>query len=308
MNKSKEQSLDEMILQAKEAKGEYDDIKRDFENPIHVRQCCANCCHWQWSKSCRSYIVPDFVNDYPFTDGKLEINIPAEIAESIYCRAWKDEALVKLLNWGYKPEAIAYYRRHPILTIPWRGEKKFAKYLRMQVNDAIKALTPPPGKEIPTPSISKKEIETSNKYLSRLYELTLNNKMGLSLEAAQLLVATMISAPIWERGQTYYYDGAHGRFEIYIADRRRVIVELGIEPPKGSWVYTNGIHFLNENDPQFAAKYISAFNELSDPNIDANSQQLIGKSIHRGIFELTAQGWALAWQLTPTSLLYDPDK
>jgi len=57
------------------------------------------------------------------------IPIPRELQTSIYCEAWIEVELAKLLLMGNGPSGIAYSRRHPRVEIPRAGARGFAEHL-----------------------------------------------------------------------------------------------------------------------------------------------------------------------------------
>jgi hypothetical protein len=95
-------------------------------NPVTARKCCRQCIFLNPNDTCENF---QSTKGLPKREQGEWIPISRELSESIYCEAWTEAALAKLLMLGYGPSGIAYARRHPKVDTPHDGLKDFTRYL-----------------------------------------------------------------------------------------------------------------------------------------------------------------------------------
>ncbi len=105
---------------------EEQDKARSKLQPTVVEKCCGNCAFWNQDSTCENFQPP---KGLPKREEGEWIPISRELRWSIYCDAWIEFELAKLLLMGHSPGGITYSRRHPQLKIPPDGLKHFTKYL-----------------------------------------------------------------------------------------------------------------------------------------------------------------------------------
>lgn len=96
------------------------------QHPVIVRKCCRQCIFLNPNDTCENFQSPKKI---PKRKTGEWIPIPPHLSESIYCEAWIDDQLTKLLLTGGGPSSIAYGRRHPNVEIPHNGLVGFAEHL-----------------------------------------------------------------------------------------------------------------------------------------------------------------------------------
>ena len=100
--------------------------KQDFKRrPIVVKKCCRDCIYLNPNNTCENFRPP---NSRPDRETGEWIPLPRQLIDSMYCEAWIEVELAKLVLRGYKPGGIAYGRRQPQVEIPPSGLENFGRY------------------------------------------------------------------------------------------------------------------------------------------------------------------------------------
>ena len=134
--------LAQMVKKAKEWTPEHESDKlleetckllkrtsKENYDQIKVKKCCLECVFLNPNDTCENFKSPLFTSKR--RQGEW-IPIPRNLAESMYCNAWVENQLAKLLVIGYSPSGISHNRLHPQIKVPWNGLLRFFKYLRSQ--------------------------------------------------------------------------------------------------------------------------------------------------------------------------------
>ena len=101
------------------------DRERAERQPVTARKCCRACIFMNPNDTCENFLAP---GRQPKREEGEFIPIPRGMQDSLYCEAWIEVELGKLLLRGGGAGGIAYGRRHPRLEIPPKGAGDFAKY------------------------------------------------------------------------------------------------------------------------------------------------------------------------------------
>lgn len=146
-----------------------DQLQTKTPKTVAVKKCCQTCIFYNPNETCENYLSP--LEKYPRKPGDWA-RIPADQAPSVYCAAWIEAGLAKLLLQGYQPGGIPSQQRRPQVEVPENGLKLFAKLLEAQLPadpkkaekgsgggffsrlfGKPKAETPPPPVEEPWPEM-----------------------------------------------------------------------------------------------------------------------------------------------------------
>ncbi|MBN1263018.1 MAG: hypothetical protein JW991_01550 [Candidatus Pacebacteria bacterium] len=96
---------------------------------IKVKKCCWECIFRNPNDTCENFISPMGLRERQQSEW---IPIPRDLAELMFCKAWIDKHLARLLLRGYRPSNISHDRLHPKIKLPWNGLWKFSKHLIAQ--------------------------------------------------------------------------------------------------------------------------------------------------------------------------------
>lgn len=95
-------------------------------HPTVAQMTCGSCIFLNASGRCENFKAP---RGLPARQFREDIPIARELCESMFCTAWLEVELAKLLLLGIDPSRIDYSRRHPEIVTPRDGAKTFAAYL-----------------------------------------------------------------------------------------------------------------------------------------------------------------------------------
>ncbi len=115
----------DLVKEAQEHSGMYDDESKEYDEKINVLKICANCYHYKTGdRICVHYMLSGKDNPPDEEKGNPPVQISHSQAKIWWCDAWNDDDLLNLIR-HYPERSIAYYRRHPDIYVDPKGKEMF---------------------------------------------------------------------------------------------------------------------------------------------------------------------------------------